>query len=41
MSRSRHWALEPSVLTHYAKDYRTGATIPQTLVAKIKELGIA
>jgi peptidyl-dipeptidase Dcp len=33
---NEHWALEPSVLTHYAKDYRTGATIPQTLVTKIK-----
>jgi peptidyl-dipeptidase Dcp len=33
---NEHWALEPSVLTHYAKDYRTGTTIPQTLVTKIK-----
>ncbi|MEA3062777.1 MAG: peptidyl-dipeptidase Dcp [Sphingomonadales bacterium] len=33
---NEHWALEPSVLTHYAKDYRTGATIPQALVTKIK-----
>jgi peptidyl-dipeptidase Dcp len=34
---NENWALEPSVLTHYAKDYRTGATIPQALVNKIKK----
>src|SRR4051812_24912450 len=33
---NEHWALEPAVLTHYAHDYRTGATIPQALVDKIK-----
>jgi peptidyl-dipeptidase Dcp len=33
---NENWALEPAVLTHYAKDYRTGATIPQALVDKIK-----
>jgi peptidyl-dipeptidase Dcp len=33
---NEHWALEPSVLSHYARDYRTGAPIPQALVDKIK-----
>jgi peptidyl-dipeptidase Dcp len=33
---NEHWALEPSVLRHYARDYRTGAPIPQALVDKIK-----
>jgi peptidyl-dipeptidase Dcp len=33
---NENWALEPAVLTHYAHDYRTGATIPQSLVDKIK-----
>jgi peptidyl-dipeptidase Dcp len=33
---NENWALEPAVLTHYARDYRTGATIPQALVDKIK-----
>src|SRR3569623_1827231 len=33
---NENWALEPAVLTHYAHDYRTGATIPQALVDKNK-----
>ena len=33
---NEHWALEPRVLAHYAKAYRTGAPMPQTLVDKIK-----
>jgi len=33
---NEHWALDPKVLAHYAKDYRTGAPIPAALVAKIK-----
>ena len=33
---NEHWALEPSVLTHYAHNYKTGETIPQPLVDKIK-----
>jgi peptidyl-dipeptidase Dcp len=33
---NEHWALEPRVLAHYAKDYRTGAPMPQVLVDKIK-----
>jgi peptidyl-dipeptidase Dcp len=31
-----NWALEPEVLRHYAKHYQTGETIPETLIAKIK-----
>jgi len=30
-----HWALEPTVLEHYAKHYQTGETIPDALVEKI------
>ena len=33
---NEHWALEPRVLAHYAKNYQTGAPMPQTLVDKIK-----
>jgi len=33
---NEHWALEPSVVANYAKDYRTGAPMPQELVDKIK-----
>ena len=33
---NENWALEPTVLKHYAVDYRTGAPIPQALVDKIK-----
>ena len=32
---NENWALEPSVLRHYAVNYRTGAPIPQELVDKI------
>ena len=32
---NENWALEPSVLRHYAVDYRSGAPIPQALVDKI------
>lgn len=34
---NEHWALNPQVLTHYAKNYKTGETIPQALVEKIKK----
>jgi peptidyl-dipeptidase Dcp len=34
---NEHWALDPKVLANYAKDYRTGAPMPQTLVDKIKK----
>ncbi|MBB4617382.1 M3 family metallopeptidase [Sphingomonas abaci] len=33
---NEHWALDPKVLAHYAKDYRTGAPMPAALVAKVK-----
>ena len=33
---NEHWALDPKVLAHYARDYRTGTPMPQTLVDKIK-----
>jgi len=33
---NEHWALEPRVLAHYAKNYKTGAPMPQGLVDKIK-----
>jgi peptidyl-dipeptidase Dcp len=33
---NEHWAVEPSVVANYAKDYRTGAPMPQELVDKIK-----
>lgn len=36
---NEHWALYPSILTNYAKNYKTGATIPQTLIDKIKKAG--
>jgi len=34
---NEHWALYPDVLKHYAKDYKTGAPMPDALVAKIKK----
>lgn len=34
---NEHWALDPKILSHYAKNYKTGETIPQELVAKIKK----
>ncbi len=33
---NEHWALYPQVLKHYAVNYKTGETIPQALVDKIK-----
>ena len=33
---NENWALDPKVLAHYAKDYRTGAPIGADQVAKIK-----
>ncbi|MDE3155824.1 MAG: dipeptidyl carboxypeptidase II, partial [Acidobacteriota bacterium] len=32
---NEHWAFEPSVLAHYAFDYKTGAPMPEALVKKI------
>ena len=34
---NEHWALYPSVFTHYAKNYKTGAPMPAELVEKIKK----
>ena len=34
---NEHWALEPSVLAHYAHHYKTGEPIPQALVDKIRK----
>jgi len=34
---NEHWALDPKILAHYAKDYKTGAPMPQALVDKIKK----
>ena len=33
---NEHWALDPKVLAHYARDYRTGAPMPQALMDKIR-----
>ncbi|WP_242097184.1 M3 family metallopeptidase [Sphingomonas sp. CROZ-RG-20F-R02-07] len=33
---NEHWALDPKVFANYAKNYKTGASMPQPLVAKIK-----
>jgi peptidyl-dipeptidase Dcp len=34
---NEHWALDPNVFAHYAKNYQTGAPMPQALVDKIKK----
>jgi peptidyl-dipeptidase Dcp len=36
---NEHWALEPKVFANYAKHYKTGALMPQTLVDKIRKAG--
>jgi peptidyl-dipeptidase Dcp len=33
---NENWALDPKILAHYAVNYKTGQTIPQELVDKIK-----
>src|SRR5438552_3393193 len=33
---NEHWALEPTVLAHYAKHYQTGQPMPRALVDKTK-----
>ncbi|HTZ97744.1 MAG TPA: peptidyl-dipeptidase Dcp [Terriglobales bacterium] len=33
---NEHWALYPSIFAHYAKHYKTGASMPEELVAKIR-----
>src|SRR5678816_2453502 len=34
---NEHWALEPSVFAHYARHYKSGETMPQALVDKIRK----
>jgi peptidyl-dipeptidase Dcp len=34
---NEHWATYPAILDHYARHYKTGATMPAELVAKIKK----
>ncbi|HEV3057978.1 MAG TPA: peptidyl-dipeptidase Dcp [Vicinamibacterales bacterium] len=33
---NEHWALDPTVFSHYARHYQTGEPMPQALVDKIK-----
>jgi peptidyl-dipeptidase Dcp len=34
---NEHWAIYPAVFDHYARHYKTGATMPAVLVEKIKK----
>ncbi len=34
---NEHWALQPEVFAHYAKNYKTGEPMPKALVDKIKK----
>ncbi len=34
---NEHWALYPEILNHYAKHFKTGETMPQELIDKIKK----
>jgi peptidyl-dipeptidase Dcp len=34
---NEHWALYPEVFEHYARHYKTGAPMPETLIEKIKK----
>jgi peptidyl-dipeptidase Dcp len=34
---NEHWALEPTVFAHYARHHRTGKSMPQELVNRIKK----
>ena len=34
---NEHWALYPSIIAHYAKHYKTGAPMPEDLVARIRK----
>ena len=34
---NEHWALYPTIFAHYAKHYKTGAPMPEELVAKIRK----
>jgi peptidyl-dipeptidase Dcp len=35
-----HWAMEPSVIKHYAKHFQTSETIPDALIVKIEKSGL-
>ncbi|MXV44950.1 dipeptidyl carboxypeptidase II [Saccharibacter sp. 17.LH.SD] len=37
---NENWALDPQVLGHYARHYKTGAPIPAALVAKIRKAAL-
>jgi len=34
---NEHWAIYPSIFTHYAKHYKTGAPMPEELAARIRK----
>jgi peptidyl-dipeptidase Dcp len=34
---NEHWAFEPSVLAHYARHFKTGEPLPETLAQKIRK----
>jgi peptidyl-dipeptidase Dcp len=36
---NEHWASDPKVFAHYARNYRTGEAMPRALVDKIKKAG--
>ncbi len=36
---NEHWATDPKVFAHYARNYQTGAPMPQALVEKMKKAG--
>jgi peptidyl-dipeptidase Dcp len=36
---NEHWALDPTVFANYARQYQTGAPMPQALVQKIRRAG--
>jgi len=36
---NEHWATDPKVFAHYAKNYKTGEPMPQALVDKLKKAG--
>jgi len=36
---NEHWALDPTVLAHYARHYQTGAVMPEELAAKLRKMG--